>query len=77
MCRSIRRLYNSDPPSTPAEVQAAAQQYVRKVSGFRKPSARNQAAFQQAVDDIVAATAALLDSLQTHAPPQIQDRSND
>lgn len=70
MCRNIRTLYNYEPPSTDADIEAAARQYVRKVSGYTKPSAANEAAFQRAVADIARATAALLDSLQTTAPPR-------
>jgi len=69
MCRNIRALFNYDPPSSPADIEAAALQYVRKVSGYRSPSTANEAAFQQAVADITAATATLLDSLETSAPP--------
>ncbi len=68
MCRNIRRLYNYDPPSTADDIEAAALQYVRKVSGFRKPAASNQAAFEQAVAAVAAATATLLNGLQTKAP---------
>lgn len=70
MCRNIRTLYNYEPPSTDADIEAAALQYVRKVSGYTKPSAANEAAFQRAVADIARATASLLDSLQTAAPPR-------
>lgn len=70
MCRNIRTLFNYDPPSSPADIEAAALQYVRKVSGSRKPSAANEAAFQRAVADIAAATATLLESLETKAPPR-------
>lgn len=70
MCRNIRTLYNYEPPSTGADIEAAALQYVRKVSGYTKPSAANAAAFQRAVADISRATAALLESLQTTAPPR-------
>ena len=70
MCRNIRTLFNYDPPSSPADVEAAALQYVRKISGYRSPSAANEAAFQRAVADIAAATATLLDSLATKAPPR-------
>ena len=70
MCRNIRTLYNYDPPSTAADMEAAALQYVRKVSGYRKPSAANEAAFQQAVAEISRATATLLGALQTTAPPR-------
>ena len=70
MCRNIRPLFNYDPPSTAADIEAAALQFVRKVSGYQKPSAANDAAFRQAVADIAAATATLLDSLETSAPPR-------
>ena len=70
MCRNIRTLYNYDPPSSEADIQAAARQYVRKVSGFRKPSAINQAAFDDAVAAIARATSQLLGNLQTKAPPR-------
>ena len=70
MCRNIRTLFNYDPPSTPADIEAAALQYVRKVSGYRAPSAANEAAFQHAVADISRATAILLDALETSAPPR-------
>jgi hypothetical protein len=69
MCRNIRRLYNFDPPATPEEIQAASLQFVRKVSGFTKPSKANEAAFQLAVADVSAAVQTLLDSLVTNAPP--------
>lgn len=68
MCRNIRTLFNFQPPSTATEVEAAAMQYVRKVSGFRQPSRANQDAFEQAVADIAATTTALLESLVTSAP---------
>ena len=70
MCRNIRTLYNYDPPSTIDDIEAAALQYVRKVSGFRKPAAINQAAFERAVAEIAGATATLLIGLQTSAPPR-------
>lgn len=70
MCRNIRPLFNYEPPSTSADIEAAALQYVRKVSGYQKPSAKNDAAFQRAVADVSRATAALLDSLSTAAPPR-------
>ncbi len=70
MCRNIRPLYNYDPPSTAADMEAAAMQYVRKISGYRQPSAINQAAFKQAVADVARATATLLGALQTTAPPR-------
>ena len=65
MCRSIHTLYNFDPPATEEEVRAAALQYVRKVSGFTKPSRANAEAFERAVDAVGAATARLLDELVT------------
>ena len=70
MCRNIRTLYNYDPPSTAADIEAAALQYVRKISGFRRPSTVNQAAFDRAVADVARSTAHLLASLQTTAPPR-------
>lgn len=70
MCRNIRVLYNFDPPATAEEVQAAATQYVRKVSGMHKPSRANTAAVEQAVADVAAATQQLLDSLVTSAAPR-------
>jgi hypothetical protein len=73
MCRNIRVLYNFDPPTTDAEVRAAALQFVRKVSGFAKPSAANEAAFDRAVDHIAEASSALLASLVTTARPRNRD----
>ena len=70
MCRNIRLLFNFDPPVTEAEVRAAALQFVRKVSGFNKPSKANEAAFETAVEDIAAAARRLLASLETTAPPR-------
>ncbi|MFD5826648.1 DUF2277 domain-containing protein [Lentzea sp. NPDC060358] len=70
MCRNIRVLHNFEPPATTDEVQAAALQYVRKVSGAAKPSATNQAAFDEAVAAVAAATRDLLDALVTTAPPK-------
>lgn len=70
MCRNIRPLFNFAPPATDAEVQAAALQYVRKVSGTRKPSGHNQALFERAVAQIAKATRQLVDSLETAAPPK-------
>jgi hypothetical protein len=68
MCRNIKLLFNFEPPVTDDEVRAAALQFVRKVSGFNKPSAANEAAFQTAVDEITAVSGRLLRSLQTNAP---------
>ncbi|MBZ0301616.1 MAG: DUF2277 domain-containing protein [Anaerolineae bacterium] len=73
MCRNIRTLYNFEPPVTEDEIQAAALQFVRKVSGFTKPSQANEAAFLNAVDEITAATHKLLDALETNAPPKNRD----
>ena len=70
MCRNIRILFNFEPPVTDEEVGAAALQYVRKVSGFNKPSKVNEAAFEAAMQDIAAATRRLVGALQTHAPPR-------
>jgi hypothetical protein len=70
MCRNIRTLHNFEPPASPDEVQAAALQYVRKISGFTKPSAANAAAFERAVEEVAAASARLLDELVTTAPPK-------
>lgn len=68
MCRNIKPLFNFEPPATGDEVHGAALQYVRKVSGFTKPSQANQAVFEQAVQEIAAITQTLLDSLATNAP---------
>ena len=68
VCRNIRTLYNFEPPVTEDEIRAAALQYVRKVSGFNKPSNANEAAFNAAVDEIAAVTSKLLRSLETNAP---------
>jgi len=70
VCRNIRILFNFEPPVTDEEVGAAALQYVRKVSGFNKPSKVNEAAFAAAVQDIAAVTRRLVGALETHAPPR-------
>lgn len=70
MCRNIRTLFNFDPSATEDEIQAAALQYVRKVSGFSKPSQVNERAFHDAVSEIAAVTARLLGALETSAPPK-------
>ena len=70
MCRNIRPLFNFDPPATDDEIRDAALQYVRKISGYSKPSQANQAAFDRAVDEIAATTRALLDGLVTTAAPR-------
>lgn len=68
MCRNIKLLFNFEPPATDEEIAGAALQYVRKVSGARKPSRRNQAAFDRAVEEVAAATRQLLVSFETDAP---------
>jgi hypothetical protein len=70
MCRNIRTLHNFAPPATDDEVQAAAVQYVRKVSGMTKPSTANQAPFERAVEAVAAITSELLESLVTATPPR-------
>jgi len=70
MCRNIKTLFNFDPPVTHEEVRAAALQFVRKVSGFNKPSKANEAAFQLAVDEVARVSTTLLRSLETNAPPK-------
>ncbi len=70
MCRNIKTLFNFEPPATDEEIRAASLQFVRKLSGFHRPSAANQAAFDRAVDQIAAAAAEFLDSLVTNAPPR-------
>ena len=70
MCRNIRSLYNFDPPATDEEVRSAALQYVRKISGFTKPSKANEQAFEQAVDAVAEVSARLLGQLVTSAPPK-------
>jgi hypothetical protein len=73
MCRNIRTLYNFEPPATDEEVRSAAVQYVRKISGFTKPSQVNEAAFQHAVDEVAAVSAELLSRLVTSAPVKDRD----
>lgn len=70
MCRNIRPLYNFEPPATHEEIDAAALQFVRKISGFTKPSTANEEAFARAVEEVAAASARLLEALQTTAPPK-------
>jgi hypothetical protein len=70
MCRNIKPLFNFDPPVTPEEIQNASLQFVRKISGFHKPSKANEAAFQTAIDEIAAASSRLVHSLETNAPPK-------
>ena len=70
MCRSIKTLFNFEPPVTEEEIRAASLQFVRKLSGFNKPSKANEAAFSRAVDEIAAVSRALLGALETNAPPK-------
>jgi hypothetical protein len=70
MCRNIKMLFNFNPPVTPDEVRAASLQFVRKISGFNKPSKANEAAFLSAIDGIAAISTQLLTSLETNAPPK-------
>ena len=70
MCRNIKTLFNFEPPATDAEIQAAALQFVRKLSGFNKPSQANERAFTQAVADVTAVARTLIDSLSTTAQPR-------
>jgi hypothetical protein len=70
MCRNIKTLHNFAPPATNEEVRASALQFVRKLSGFTRPSKANEAAFEQAVEEVTAAARRLLDTLVTNAPPR-------
>jgi len=70
MCRNIKTLYNFEPEATEEEIRAAALQYVRKISGFNKPSRVNQEAFDHAVDEVTEVSSRLLASLETSAPPK-------
>jgi hypothetical protein len=70
MCRNIKMLFNFDPPVTDDEIRAAALQFVRKISGFTKPSKANEAAFLRAIDEVSEVSARLLRSLETNAPPK-------
>lgn len=73
MCRNIKPLFNFDPPATDAEVHDAALQFVRKLSGFSKPSETNRAAFERAIKMVAAATRELIDTLETSAPAKDRD----
>jgi hypothetical protein len=73
MCRNIKTLYNFDPPATDEEIRAASLQFVRKLSGFAKPSRSNEAAFSAAVDDIAGIARRLIDSLETAASPRSRE----
>ena len=70
MCRNIKTLFNFDPPVTDEEVHAASLQFVRKITGFNKPSKANEAAFQAAIEEVAGISARLLRSLETTAPPK-------
>ena len=73
MCRNIKTLFNFDPPVTPEEVRAASLQFVRKISGFAKPSKANEGAFLAAVDEVTAASTRLLAALETNAPTRTRE----
>jgi hypothetical protein len=73
MCRNIKNLFNFDPPVTEEEVRAASLQFVRKISGFHKPSKANEAAFERAIDEVAACSSRLLRSLETVAPPKSRE----
>jgi hypothetical protein len=73
MCRSIKPLFNFEPPATDEEIYAASLQFVRKLSGFNKPSQANKAAFDRAVEEVAQAARTLLDSLHTSAPPKSRE----
>jgi hypothetical protein len=70
MCRNIRTLFNFDPPATDEEIRAASLQFVRKLSGFTRPSKANEAAFDRAIEETAAVARRLIDSLSTQAPPR-------
>jgi hypothetical protein len=74
MCRNIKTLFNFEPPVTPEETRAAALQFVRKITGFNKPSKANEAAFLAAVDEVAKISARLLRSLETSAPPRNREQ---
>lgn len=74
MCRSIKTLFNFDPPATEEEIRAASLQFVRKLSGFNAPSKANAAAFEAAVEEVFAAGRRLLESLETSAPPRDREQ---
>jgi hypothetical protein len=73
MCRNIRTLFNFDPPATDEEIRAASLQFVRKLSGFNAPSKANEAAFNDAIEEVADVARRLIDSLQTSAPPKNRD----
>jgi len=73
MCRNIKMLFNFDPPVTPEEIRAASHQFVRKISGFNKPSKANEAAFLSAIEEVAEISTRLLRSLETNAPPRSRE----
>jgi hypothetical protein len=73
MCRNIKMLFNFDPPVTAEEIRAASLQYVRKISGFNKPSKANESAFLAAIDEVASISTRLLRSLETNAPPKSRE----
>jgi hypothetical protein len=73
MCRNIKPLFNFDPPVTDQEIRAASLQFVRKITGFNKPSKANEAAFLKAIDEIAAISTNLIQSLETNAPPRSRE----
>jgi hypothetical protein len=75
MCRNIRTLFNFEPPATDDEIRASALQFVRKLSGFTKPSKANEEAFNRAVEEVTAAARRLIDSLSTTAPPKDREEA--
>lgn len=77
MCRNIKPLFNFEPPASEDEIREAALQYTRKISGFQKPSAANEAAFNAAVEEITAASKKLLDSLETRAEPKNREQEQE
>ncbi len=74
MCRNIKTLFNFEPPATEDEIRASAVQFVRKLSGFTKPSKANEAAFEQAIEDVTAAARTLIASLETHSTPKNREQ---
>ncbi len=74
MCRNIKTLFNFEPPATEQEIRASAIQFIRKISGFTKPSQTNEAAFDTAVDEVAAIAQTLLASLETHSPPKNREQ---
>ena len=70
MCRNIRTLFNFEPPASEAEIRASAEQFVRKLSGFSKPSKANEAVFAEAIDEVAAVAMRLIDRLETTSPPR-------